>query len=227
MNIRQITFWEADSLLVDVSIQSELVETLAEVLVLVEGLALVEVELLVEVLVQVEVERAKPSANRHVTVGRLLERWQMWACQSCLMNQQPWSTVDPGAKNSYWVQPKRTRLDLLELVLVFWFRPLKMLEAGEHSACNTRCCFFCLFVWARNVSQMNWVDPCQQPTRWTRAGEQIYLFVVVVDVVVDVVNGVGLVELKYCKDELRANVVDQVRRWQRPLSNPALQTNSL
>ena len=32
MNIRQITFWEADSLLVDVSIQSELVETLAEVL---------------------------------------------------------------------------------------------------------------------------------------------------------------------------------------------------
>ena len=87
MNIRQITFWEADSLLVDVSTQSELVETLAEVLVEVlmevkmlvevEGLALVEVELLVEVLVQVEVERAKPSANRHVTVGRLLERWQM------------------------------------------------------------------------------------------------------------------------------------------------------
>ena len=85
MNIRQITFWEADSLLVDVSIQSELVETLAEVLVevlmevkmLVEVLVLVEVELLVEVLVQVEVERAKPSANRHVTVGRLLERWQM------------------------------------------------------------------------------------------------------------------------------------------------------
>ena len=75
MNIRQITFWEADSLLVDVSIQSELVETLAGVLV--EVLVLVEVELLVEVLVQVEVERAKPSANRHVTVGRLLERWQM------------------------------------------------------------------------------------------------------------------------------------------------------
>ena len=50
--------------------------------------------------------------------------------------------------------------------------------------------------------------------------------VVVVDVVV-VVNGVGLVELKHCKDELTANVVDQVRRWQRPLSNPALQTNSL
>ena len=44
-------------------------------LLLVERLALVEVELLVEVLV--EVERAKPSANRHVTVGRLLERWQM------------------------------------------------------------------------------------------------------------------------------------------------------
>ena len=64
--------------------------------------------------------------------------------------------------------------------------------------------------------------------RWTRAGEQIYLFVVVVVDVDDfVVNGVGLVELKYCKDELRANVVDQVRRWQRPLSNPALQTNSL
>ena len=91
MNIRQVAFWEADSLLVDVSIQSELVETLAEVLVevlmegkmlvevlvLMEGLALVEVEMLVEVLVEVEVERAKPSANRHVTVGRLLERWQM------------------------------------------------------------------------------------------------------------------------------------------------------
>ena len=75
MNIRQVAFWEADSLVVDVSIQSELVETLAGVLV--EGLALVDVELLVEVLVQVEVERAKPSANRHVTVGRLLERWQM------------------------------------------------------------------------------------------------------------------------------------------------------
>ena len=54
-------------------------KALAEVLV--EGLALVEVEMLVEVLVEVEalveVERAKPSANRHVTVGRLLERWQM------------------------------------------------------------------------------------------------------------------------------------------------------
>ena len=49
MNIRQVAFWEADSLLVDVSIQSELVETLAEVLVEV----LMEVKMLVEVLVLV------------------------------------------------------------------------------------------------------------------------------------------------------------------------------